>query len=113
MQWIDQLGRLDTTGRMTDLLDNDLCTEIESSKTHATEDCANHEAGSRDIRLVGETPEDRCASHQAHNLPINQPEAGAYRADSLHQPRCDPRSQNLNHYGQRPGYAYLGRVVTG
>ena len=77
---------------MTDLLDYDLCAEIESPETHAAEDCANHEAGSRDVRLVGERPEDRCASHQAHYLPINQPEASTYRADSPHQPRCDPRS---------------------
>jgi hypothetical protein len=69
---------------MTDLLDNDLCAEIESSKTHATEDCANHEIGCRDVRLVGERLKDRYASRQAHYLPTNQLEAGACRANSPH-----------------------------
>ena len=76
---------------MTNLLDNDLRTEVESSQTDAAQDRATHEAGCRDGRPVKERPEDRDPSHQADHLPTGQPDAGADGSNSHHQPRREPR----------------------
>jgi hypothetical protein len=56
---------------MTDLLDNNLHTEVESSQTYAAQDCATHECGCRDDRPIKECPKDRCPSHQADHLPTS------------------------------------------
>lgn len=96
---------------MTDLLDNDLCAKIKSSKSHAAEDRATHEAGCRDVRVARKCPEDRCASYQAHYLRINKPEASAHRTDSPYQPRSEPCSQDLQDNRQSPGYAHLRSIV--
>jgi hypothetical protein len=48
---------------VTNLLDNDLRTEVESSQTHAAQDSATNEPGCRDGRPVTECPEGRNPTH--------------------------------------------------
>ena len=75
---------------MTDLLDNDLRTEVESSQTYPAQDRATHEPGCRDSGPIKERPKDRYSSHQTDDLPASQPDTGAYGSNPSHQPRCEP-----------------------
>lgn len=97
---------------MTDLLNNNLYTEVESSQTYPAEDRGTHKGRRGEDGAILQCPKGRYPRYQADRLPTGQPDTGSYGTNASHQPRREPCGQDLEGHRESPREANLGGIVT-